>query len=99
MFSVKLTQDFKPIAERVTNGEKVLISCPKNENLVNLVVITEEEYNKLEEMRKEQKRKSGERLLKVIEETQRQSVINGTDNMTLEEINDIIAEVRQGTQR
>ena len=52
MFAIELPQNFKSIARRVTQGEKALISCPKNEDLVNLVVITEAEYIQLEELRK-----------------------------------------------
>jgi len=43
-----LTQDFRRIATLVTNGEIVIISRPRNENLV---VITEKEYNELERLR------------------------------------------------
>ena len=43
-----LTQNFKQIADMVVNGEQVLISRPKNENLV---VITQKEYNALDKMR------------------------------------------------
>lgn len=43
----------------------------------------------------EQKRQARKELGEVFKETQRQSVINGTDNITMDEINDIIAEVRQ----
>ena len=44
-----LTQNFKQIADMVVNGEQVLISRPKNENLV---VITQKEYNALDKMRR-----------------------------------------------
>ena len=43
-----LTQDFRRIAAMVTGGEKVLISRPRNENLV---VISEKEYNEFERLR------------------------------------------------
>ena len=43
-----LKQDFKKIANRIANGEKVLISRPKNENIV---MITEGEYNELDKPR------------------------------------------------
>ena len=39
-----ITQNFRHIANLITGGEKVLISRPRNENLV---VITEKEYNEL----------------------------------------------------
>ena len=44
-----LTQNFKQIADMIVNGEQVLISRPKNENLV---VITQKEYNALDKMRR-----------------------------------------------
>ena len=43
-----LTQNFKQIAEMITGGEKILVSRPRNENLV---VITEKEYNELDRLR------------------------------------------------
>ena len=44
-----LTQNFKEIADAIFHqGEKVLISRPRNENLV---VITEKEYNELDKLR------------------------------------------------
>ena len=39
-----LTQDFRKIAERVTNGETIVVSRPRNENIV---LITEKAYNEL----------------------------------------------------
>jgi antitoxin YefM len=51
MIAVKtldVTQDFKSIAERIMQGEIVLISRPKNENIV---MITETEYNQLNKLR------------------------------------------------
>jgi len=85
-----LTQDFKRYADQVTMGEKVLISRPRNENLV---VITEREYNEYEKLRQKEAHME---LKKAFESMQEQSVTNGTDKMTMDEINDIIAEVRLG---
>ncbi|MCL2079896.1 MAG: type II toxin-antitoxin system Phd/YefM family antitoxin [Oscillospiraceae bacterium] len=84
-----LTQDFKRYADRVIKGEKVLISRPKNENLV---VITEQEYNEFEKLRQKEALAA---LQKAFEAVQEQSVINGTDKIAMDEINDIIAEVRR----
>ena len=42
-----------------------------------------------------QKKEAGKRLKKTIESMQEESVINRTDNMSTDEINDIIAEVRK----
>ena len=43
-----LTQNFRQIAAMIIDGEKILVSRPKNENLV---VITEIEYNELDRLR------------------------------------------------
>jgi antitoxin YefM len=51
MIAVKtadLTQNFKNIADIIVRGEKVLISRPKNENLV---ILTEKEYNEMDKLR------------------------------------------------
>jgi len=51
MISVKtldVTQDFKKVANRIMQGERILISRPKNENIV---MITETEYNQLNKLR------------------------------------------------
>ena len=70
-------------------GEKILISRPKNENIV---MITEQEYNELDKLREKNARK---RTLKdVLRETQEQARLNGTSEFTMDDINDIIAEVR-----
>jgi len=96
MIAVKtldVTQDFKRIAERVIQGEKVLISRPKNENIV---MITETEYNQLNKIRE----LAATRTLKdVLRETQAQAQINGTSEFTMDDINDIIAEVRSEKKR
>jgi len=46
--TANLTQNFKEIADLIIGGEKILISRPRNKNLV---VITEKEYNELERLR------------------------------------------------
>ena len=96
MIAVKtldVTQDFKNIAERIMKGERILISRPKNENIV---MITETEYNQLNKLREN----AGTRTLKdVLRETQEQARLNGTSEFTMDDINDIIAEVRQEKKR
>ncbi|MCL1858866.1 MAG: hypothetical protein FWF92_06495 [Oscillospiraceae bacterium] len=96
MIAVKtldVTQDFKSIAERIMQGEKVLISRPKNENIV---MITETEYNHLNKLRESATTRT---LKDVLRETQEQAKINGTSEFTMDDINDIIAEVRQEKKR
>jgi len=84
-----LTQDFKQYADLVIKGERVLISRPKNQNLV---VISEQEYIELEKLRKKQ---SLEELKRAFEAVLEESIANGTDKMTMDEINEIIADVRR----
>jgi len=79
-----LTQDFKKYADRITQGEKILISRPHNENLV---ILTEQEYN---ELNSKMRKKALERAKNTIKEIREQSVLNGTDKMTMEEINEIL---------
>lgn len=86
--TVDLTQDFKSVADRIIKGEKILISRPRNENIV---MITEKEYNELADARK---KAALERLRENFKAMQEQSIINGTSEMTIDEIDDIIAEVR-----
>ena len=43
-----LTQKFREFADLIIGGERILVSRPRNENLV---VITEKEYNELDRMR------------------------------------------------
>ena len=96
MIAVKtldVTQDFKSIADRIMQGEKILISRPKNENIV---MITETEYNQLNKLREKTTAKT---LKDVLRETQEQAKINGTSEFTMDDINDIIAEVRQEKKR
>ena len=92
MIAVKtadVTQDFKMIADRVTRGERVLISRPRNENIV---MITETEYNELKKIRENKTKKN---LKEVFAQAREEAVANGTSDMSMDEIDDIIAEVRR----
>ena len=95
-----LTQDFRRVADMVVAGEIVLVSRPKNDNLV---VITEKEYNELDKLRKSisaglDKYKTTDearaRLRANLRAMQEQSYVDGTDEMTIEEVTQIVAEVR-----
>jgi len=44
MKTADIIQDFKRVADRIIQGETVVVSRPRNENLV---IITEQEYNEL----------------------------------------------------
>jgi PHD/YefM family antitoxin component YafN of YafNO toxin-antitoxin module len=89
--TVDITQDFKRVAEKVLSGETVLISRPRNENLV---VISEREYNKLanDTSLLQQSRISAMDSIRAIQ----QSVINsGADEMTMDDICEAIKEINQ----
>ncbi|MCL2311892.1 MAG: type II toxin-antitoxin system Phd/YefM family antitoxin [Firmicutes bacterium] len=82
-------RDFKRIADCVVQGEKVLISRPRNENIV---MITEKEYNELDKLREKNARAE---LMTTIRALQKSAVESGTDEMSIEEINAEIAKHRQ----
>jgi antitoxin YefM len=84
-----LTQNFRKIANRINAGETVVVSRPKNENIV---LITEKEYNSLNLLRK---KLALESFRKTLQEMQEEAIVNGTSDMTLDEINSLVAEARQ----
>ena len=84
-----LTQNFKRVADCVTQGDKVLIARPVNENLV---IITEREYNELDYARKQAALKKAKESHDALQE---EALANGLNEMTAEEIDDIITEIRQ----
>ena len=98
MSTVVLIQEFIPIAERVIQGEKIIISYPKNEKLVNLVVVMEEEYKELEELRQKEKKAILAKGKIALRKAQEQAAINGTAGMTMSEIDAVIDECRQETR-
>lgn len=55
--TIDIKNDFKRISNLILEGEKVLISRPRNENLI---ILTEKEYNELEKIRR-----NNEYLLKI----------------------------------
>jgi len=82
-------RDFKKIADYVVQGEKVVISRPRNENIV---MITEKEYNELAELRKKNARSE---LMATIRTLQKSAVDSGADEMAMEEIDAEITAYRQ----
>ena len=84
-----LRQDFKSIANRIIQGEKVLISRPKNENIV---MITEAEYNELDKLREN---KSRLELMDSIKALRKSALESGAEEMTMDEIDAEIAAYRQ----
>ena len=83
-----LTQNFKEIANQVIAGEIVVVSRPKNENIV---LITEKEYNDLNKSRKEL---ALERFKKNMKVSQENAKLNGTSEMTMDEIDTLVAEAK-----
>lgn len=83
-----LRQDFKQIADRVIQGEKILISRPKNENLV---IITEAEYNELDNLRAKTARAE---LIATIKALQKAAENSGAEEMSMEEIDAEISAYR-----
>lgn len=52
MIALKTTDirnDFKKVSKLIFTGEKILVSRPRNENLV---ILSEKEYNELEKLRR-----------------------------------------------
>jgi len=85
-----LTQDFKRYADQIIQGETVLISRPRNENLV---IITEQEYNELDSVRRLAILNNGRAALKAMQE---ESLRSDTSEMSIEDIVADVAEYRQG---
>ena len=84
-----LRQDFKKIADRIMQGEKVLISRPRNENLV---ILTESEYNELDNLRAKTARVELMVSIKTLQEAAEDS---GAEEMSMDEIDAEISAYRQ----
>ena len=78
--TMDLRNDFKRISDLVSSGEKVLISRPRNENLV---VISEKEYNELE------KAKRNAEYLAMIDKSLQQVAEGRVVYMTMEELEEM----------
>ena len=87
-------QDFKKIADRITRGEKILISRPKNENIV---MITEAEYNKLEECKQKIDSEERKKALNLLNELRTEASKSGF--MSDDEINAEIKAARAEKKR
>ena len=85
-----LTQDFTRVADRVMKGEVVLISRPQS---MNLVLITEEEYTKLQRVKSDRVQKRLGNLHALQTEASTNSI-----PMTEDEIIDDIRQYRKETQ-
>ena len=89
--TIDLTQDFKRVADRIIQGERVLIPRPKNENLV---IITEKEYKELDKMRENKKSLARARLKQNIEALQKSATASEVEEITMEEIDSEVQSYR-----
>jgi antitoxin YefM len=84
-----LRQDFKKIAEQVVQGEKILISRPKNENIV---MLTESEYKELEQIKAKAARAE---LMATIKALKQAAEDSGAEEMSMDEIDAEITAYRK----
>lgn len=96
--TVDLRNDFKKVSDLVNSGEKVLISRPRNENLI---ILRESDYNDLEKHNKANySTVHNDSSLKVAEGTSitlTDEEIDEIESMTGEEIKSMIGKKREGT--
>ena len=79
--TVDLRNDFKKVSDLINSGEKVLISRPRNENLI---VLSEQEYNELEKIKK------NARYSEIIEESALQVAEGRTITLSLDELEALV---------
>jgi len=96
--TIDLRNDFKKVSDLVNSGEKILISRPRNENLV---VLSEREYNKLEKAQRNTMYYSmiDESMLQVAEGKSISFTIDELDameNMSSEDVHTFVAKKRKG---
>ena len=87
--TAELSSNFTSIANRVARGEKVVVSCPEQGNIV---LIMEKDFEELSRLRKKMALKNFGETIRAMQE---QAIENGTADMSMDEIDDIIAEVRK----
>ena len=75
--TIDIRNDFKKVSNLINSGETVLISRPKNENLV---IISEKEYNELEKARRNVE------YMNMIENSVNEIETGKTISFTMEEI-------------
>ena len=98
MIAMKATiplEEANNIASVLKKGERVILSQPSD---INFVLLSEAEYEKIDKelnFLRKNNAASGKRTLKdVFRETRARAKENGTANMTMDDINAIIAEER-----
>lgn len=88
--SVNIRDNFKEWCDRISMGETVIVSRPRNENIY---MINETEYNAL------QKAKQNAEYLAMIEESEEQFRRGDTISFTLEELQAMEAEDWKPTEK
>jgi antitoxin YefM len=99
--TIDLRNDFKKVSDLVNSGEKILISRPRNKNLV---VLSESEYNKLEKAQRNTMYYSmiDESVLQVAEGKSISFTIDELDameSMSSDELQSYVVNKRKGTAR
>ena len=88
--SMDVREHFKDWCNQVINGETLIVSRPKNENVV---IISEKEYNEM------QKAKRNAEYLAMLDRSLEQIEQGNTISFTLEELKDMESDDWQPTQK
>ncbi len=88
--SMDVRDNFKDWCNRVVNGETLIVSRPKNENVV---IVSEKEYNDM------QKAKRNVEYLAMLDRSREQLDQGKTISLTMEELKDMESEEWQPTQK
>ncbi len=88
--SMDVREHFKDWCNQVINGETLIVSRPKNENVV---IVSEKEYNEM------QKAKRNAEYLAMLDRSLEQIEQGNTISFTLEELKDMESDDWQPTQK
>ena len=88
--SMDVREHFKDWCNQVINGETLIVSRPKNENVV---IVSEKEYNEM------QKAKRNAEYLTMLDRSLEQIEQGNTISFTLEELKDMESDDWQPTQK
>ncbi len=88
--SMDVRDNFKDWCNRVVNGETLIVSRPKNENVV---IVSEKEYNDM------QKAKRNAEYLAMLDRSREQLDQGKTISLTMEELKDMESDEWQPTQK
>ncbi len=88
--SMDVRDNFKDWCNQVINGETLIVSRPKNENVV---IISEKEYNEM------QKAKRNAEYLAMLDKSREQLEQGKTISFTLDELKDMESDDWQPTQK